>query len=313
LVGVNDRTAPPPSGADGRLPIGALARRTGLPVSTIRYWSDRGVVTPVGRSAGGYRLYDAAALARLELIRTLRDLGLGLADIQAVLSRQATVAEVAHAHVRALDAEIRLLQLRRAVLRSVARRGGTTEEMTLMHRLARLTAAQRQRLIDEFVAETFDGVAPGAPGGHIAAAMRDLPDLPEEPGAAQVDAWVELAELVADPDFRARVREMAVHGAQPDAAAPGPAPDPAEVTRHAGEAVAAGVDPASPAARDVLARLVPADLSPAQRAELADGIARFTDRRVERYWQLLGVLHGRPPFPSAVPAYEWLIAALRAA
>lgn len=47
-----------------------LARRTGVPVRTIRFWSDTGVIAPTGRSDGGYRLYDAAAVARLDLVRT---------------------------------------------------------------------------------------------------------------------------------------------------------------------------------------------------------------------------------------------------
>jgi hypothetical protein len=33
---------------------------------------------------------------------------------------------------------------------------------------------------------------------------------------------------------------------------------------------------------------------------------------VERYWQLLGVLNGWPPFEPSVPEVEWWIAALRA-
>ena len=49
--------------------IGQLADRTGLAVRTIRFWSDAGLVTPAGRSAGGYRLYDAEAQA--EIHRTL--------------------------------------------------------------------------------------------------------------------------------------------------------------------------------------------------------------------------------------------------
>ena len=40
-----------------------------------------------------------------------------------------------------------------------------------------------------------------------------LPELPDEPTPGQVEAWVELAELVRDPDFRARIREMAEAGA----------------------------------------------------------------------------------------------------
>jgi DNA-binding transcriptional MerR regulator len=94
------------------LTIGQMARRTGMPVRTIRYWSDVGLI-PAGRSDGGLRLYDAGAVARLELVRTLRELGVGLAEVQRVLDEQTTVAEVAAAHVRALDAQIRTLGLRR--------------------------------------------------------------------------------------------------------------------------------------------------------------------------------------------------------
>src|SRR5271165_5857139 len=42
------------------LSIGELARRTGLPVRTIRFWSDAGVLPPAARAEGGRRLYDAA-------------------------------------------------------------------------------------------------------------------------------------------------------------------------------------------------------------------------------------------------------------
>ncbi|MET9502451.1 MerR family transcriptional regulator [Streptomyces sp. NPDC006622] len=75
----------------GLFPIGELARATGLSVRTIRYWSDEGVLAPVARSAGGYRLYDAESAARLELIRTLRELGLGLDAVRRVLAGETTV------------------------------------------------------------------------------------------------------------------------------------------------------------------------------------------------------------------------------
>ena len=60
--------------------IGELACRTGLPVRTIRFYSDIGVVPPTDRTSAGYRLYDIDALARLDLVRTLRDLGIDLGD-----------------------------------------------------------------------------------------------------------------------------------------------------------------------------------------------------------------------------------------
>jgi DNA-binding transcriptional MerR regulator len=89
---------------------------------TIRFWSDAGIVPPASRTGGGRRLYDATCLARLELAATLRDLGLGLSDVRRVLDGKTTVAEVAATHLAALDAQARVLQLRRAVLSAVVKR-----------------------------------------------------------------------------------------------------------------------------------------------------------------------------------------------
>ncbi|MEU6698762.1 MerR family transcriptional regulator [Pseudonocardia sp. NPDC046786] len=298
------------------LTIGRLAERTGVPVRTIRFWSDEGLV-PADRSASGHRVYDAASVARLDLVRTLRELGLGLDDVRAVLSRRRGVGEVAQAHVRALESRIRELKAQRAVCVLLARTGTDDTEpdertVTLMNDLARLSAAQRQNLIDEFVTETFAGTDPDAPGAGIAEGMRTLPsELPDDPTPEQVGAWVELAELVADPGFRARCREMAVTGS--DGAAQHPQPDPAAVIEHAGPAEAAGVDPASAEGAAVLARIPGVDgLDRAARLRTAETIELFSDRRVERYWALLGTLNGWPGRAPTVPAFEWLARALRA-
>jgi DNA-binding transcriptional MerR regulator len=182
--------------------IGQLAKRTGVPARTIRFWSDAGLVPPAGRSASGYRLYDADAAARLELVSTLRELGLGLDVVQAVLSRARTVAEVAAAHVAVLDVQIRTLRLRRAVLSTVARHGPTIEETLIMHKLAKLSARERQQIIDDFVDGVFAGADQDGPAAGIARGMRQLPaELPDDPAPEQLSAWVELAELVADEDF----------------------------------------------------------------------------------------------------------------
>jgi len=288
------------------LTIGQLAGRTGLATRTVRFWSDAGLVPPAGRSAGGYRLYDAEAVARLELVRTLRELGLGVEVVRAVLSRATTLAQVAAAHVTVFDQQIRVLRLRRAVLAAVATRGTITiEETLLMHKLTQLSARERQQMIDDFVDGVFAGVAPEDPGAAIAGRMRQLPaELPDDPSPDQVDAWVELAELIADEDFRLRARAMALAGQQ-DAA---PGLDYQAVQEHAGQALADGVAPDSPQGRSVLDRIVPA----AERPRILAQLETFTDARVERYWQLLGIINGWPPFPSAVPAFEWLIATLRA-
>ncbi|GAA3129278.1 MerR family transcriptional regulator [Planomonospora alba] len=310
---MNDRAEP--------LSIGQLSRRTGLPVRTIRFWSDSGLLEPARRSAGGHRLYDAEAVARLELIQTLRELGLGLETVRRVLHRQVTVSEVARTHADALDVEIRALRLRRAVLRSVARRASTTEEMRLMHELARLSARERQRMIDDFVDRAFEGLDPEAPGAYIAQAMRLMPaELPADPSAEQVDAWIELAELVSDEGFLRRVRRMVLLAMDEDfqrrmrqeMKSPPGGYDHDKIMEHAGGALAAGVAPDSPEGRRVLDRIVDPALPAGERLRIADTLEAFTDRRVERYWQLMVVLNGRPPFPPMAPACEWFTAALRA-
>ncbi len=76
-------------------------------------------------------------------------------------------------------------------------------------------------------------------------------------------------------------------------------------------ALASSVVPGSPAAEALVSEWLGEDAG--RRQQLADRLATFTDARVERYWQLLGVLNGWPPFEPSVPAVEWWIAALRAA
>jgi DNA-binding transcriptional MerR regulator len=90
--------------------IGDLARRTGLTVKTIRYYSDHGIVTPTDRSPAGHRLYSTDATARLDFVRTQRDLGLDLATIRKVLDRELSLPEVAAAHAEALAVQFRTLR-----------------------------------------------------------------------------------------------------------------------------------------------------------------------------------------------------------
>jgi DNA-binding transcriptional MerR regulator len=305
--------------------IGELARRTGLTVRTLRFYADSGLVAPVARSDAGYRLYDDAAAARAELVRTLRELGVDLPTIRRVLARELSVAEVAAAHAAALETQIRVLRGRRAVLQAAARRGSTTQEMKLMHRLAQLSADERRRIVAEFVDDVFDGL--DAHPGIVARMRAATPELPDDPTDEQIAAWIELAELAADDNFRARIRQMAQRSAD-DRAAPGADPDPAAadaqrvaavVAERAGAALRDGIDPASDAAWPLVDELVGVYADGHERKDgrefrawLCELIETFGDRRVERYWQLLAVMNGWPTQPSSMPAWEWLLAGLRA-
>ncbi|MGW1296865.1 MerR family transcriptional regulator [Streptomyces sp. NPDC002533] len=301
-------------------PIGELARRTGLTVKTIRFYSDRGIVTPADRSPAGYRMYSADAVARLGLVRTLRELGLDLPTIRRVVDRELSLPGVAAAHAEALAVQIRVLCLRRAVLTAVAARGSTPEETELMHQLAQLSEDERRRLTGDFLKAVFGGLD-AAPA--FAAAMRSMtPELPDNPEAEQVRAWVELAELSRDPDFRAGVRRMAEdHAAeQAESGAVGPRRDIAAIVHdQAGPALAAGIDPVAPQAEPVVARLTahyarmlgrPDDIG--LRRRLANRIESMNDPRRERYGRLLAVVNGWPAPESLAPVFDWSVRALRA-
>ncbi|MEU6908249.1 helix-turn-helix domain-containing protein [Streptomyces coeruleorubidus] len=294
----------------GLLTIGELARATGLTVRTIRYWSDEGALPPVARSAGGYRLYDAASVARLELIRTLRELGLGLADVRRVLAGETTVAQVAAAHVVALDARIRSLKVTRAVLSTVAKRGSGAEETTLMNRLARLSAAERRRIVEDFVDEVFHGLDTADP--VIRERMRNTAaDLPEEPTPEQVDAWLELAEMLQDPDFRAEMRKAAEFNAA-DHGHDTPAGASLWFSRRlvqlGARARERGIAPDSPEAAQVLREL----LSEADPATVLERLRSHATNRVARYRELLAVVKGTGPDAAYREEFAWVVAALEA-
>ncbi|MEV0829190.1 MerR family transcriptional regulator [Nonomuraea rubra] len=325
--------------------IGDLARRTGLTVKTVRFYSDAGIVPPTRRSPAGYRLYDRAAAARLDLVRTLRDLGLDLPTIRRVVSREASLPAVAAAHAEALSAQIRTLRLRRAVLTVVAGRGSTPKEMELMHELAKLSEAERHHLIGDFLAAVF-GDLEGDPG--FAGVMTSLtPELPDDPSPEQVEAWVDLASLSQEPGFRASMRRMAeTHAGDRRPAGPrdpddrhsadrtgdtagvrtgvrtgggagglggGPVlrPSPAAVARDlAAPALAAGVDPAAPEAEPYVTALLTA--CGEDRAELAARLEAAGDPRWDRYVRLLAVINGWPPPEPLAPALAWFTQALSA-
>src|SRR5258708_31158629 len=82
------------------------------------------------------------------------------------------------------------------------------------------------------------------------------PELPDNPDAEQVEAWVELAELSQDPDFRASMRRVAQQHAADRAQRGNRAlrrDAAAEVRDEVGLVLVAGTDPASPEAGPVVA------------------------------------------------------------
>src|SRR3712207_7446662 len=93
-----------------------MSRRSGVPVKTIRHYSDAGVLPPSAKSEAGYRLYSEADRSRLELIRTLRAAGVGVAAIEGMPRREVRPAEAAKLQLEVVHLQLRTLGRQRALL-----------------------------------------------------------------------------------------------------------------------------------------------------------------------------------------------------
>jgi DNA-binding transcriptional MerR regulator len=85
-----------PAAAEPRLlRINEAAAETGLTARAIRYYEELGLLAPVARSGGDYRLYDAGDLERLRFIRGLRDdAGFSLTEIGQLLEDETARARI---------------------------------------------------------------------------------------------------------------------------------------------------------------------------------------------------------------------------
>ncbi len=69
------------------LKIGEVAASSHLPIKTIRYYEEIGLLTPtVHRSEANYRLFEPTVLSRLAFIKRSQSLGLSLREIQDILA-----------------------------------------------------------------------------------------------------------------------------------------------------------------------------------------------------------------------------------
>ncbi len=86
--------------------IGELAKRAGTTMRTIRYYEQRGLISPVARTKGGFRLYAEQNVQRLLLIKQLQLQNLPLAEVKALFDHRRPgrpAAEVAPELVKVLQ------------------------------------------------------------------------------------------------------------------------------------------------------------------------------------------------------------------
>ncbi|WP_214106147.1 MerR family transcriptional regulator [Acrocarpospora catenulata] len=85
--------------------IADVARMSGVTSRTLRHYDEIGLLAPAHIGSNGHRYYEEDGLLRLQQILLLRELGLGLREIAAVLERQVDQVDTLREHQRRLLAE----------------------------------------------------------------------------------------------------------------------------------------------------------------------------------------------------------------
>lgn len=106
--------------------IGVVAKESGLPIKTIRYYEEFGLLKTIGRTEGGYRLFSSDVLTRLHFIKRAQHLGMSLSDIREFLEVHdqgdlpcTHVQEKLNEKLMEIDRQIQQLQLLKQEIKSL--------------------------------------------------------------------------------------------------------------------------------------------------------------------------------------------------
>jgi DNA-binding transcriptional MerR regulator len=206
--------------------IGELARRTGLTVRTLHHYDEIGLLAPSCRTGSGHRLYTAEDVKRLQMIVSLRQLGLPLQEIGEWLSRPGTSTRgVIELHLARLREQIDARQALYRRLEAVAERLRSAEEvsaedfLTLMERIAMYdkyyTEEQRQKIAErarEIGPEAIRAAEAEWPQliSQVRAEMEKGTDPASETVQALARRWMELIRSFTggDPGIAQSLRTM---------------------------------------------------------------------------------------------------------
>jgi len=103
--------------------IGAVAKKSGIPAKTIRYYEGIGLIDSAERAASGYRVYGEADVETLRFIHRARSLGFSVNDVASLIAlwrdkrrASAQVRDLASEHVKRIDQKLEELKSIRETL-----------------------------------------------------------------------------------------------------------------------------------------------------------------------------------------------------
>ena len=302
--------------------IGELANLSGVPIKTIRFYSDSGVLPPTSTTETNHRLYTDDDRAQLETIRSLREVGLDLETIKQLLRGTATPVAALRLHLEAVELSLRSLRRQQTLLKAALKHGsdGAMVFLQAARSHSALSARERQSFLNRHIDQLFTGV-PADPDWLERVWRGDLLELPEEFDQTQFEAWLELAALVTDPDFTAHYnrvgREFWTQFPSDQARSQFMQAMNAH-DRDTVQALTAGCQPGSARGQrlirqylEVHAKAFKARASRAFASRMLERIQRNADVRGERFWELVATLKRMPkPKVSIKDMHEWRVQAL---
>lgn len=135
--------------------MGALAKRTGVSVSAIRYYEAIGLIATAARRPSGHRVYGDDVEATLTLVRNCREFGFSIDQIRALLALSFDPAKVcnqtrdiAQKHLNAVQAKLAQLRQLEASLQSLVQKctatclGGPATQCSILEDVAKGEAQQ---------------------------------------------------------------------------------------------------------------------------------------------------------------------------
>lgn len=119
----DDVTGPPDgNGSSELLTTGEMARLTGSTLRTVRFYEQEGLLEPASRNGGNHRLFRSDQLRKLQFILDLREAGLSLHDIRALLELKggcSTPTEASHRMSSVLEEQLECMQRKITLLRKL--------------------------------------------------------------------------------------------------------------------------------------------------------------------------------------------------
>lgn len=291
--------------------IGEVARLTGVPVKTIRYYTDIDLLTPARRTEASFRLYATEMIWRLQLIRVLRQLEFGLEEIRSILGGNQTVSSAIDWQLEAIDQHMRQLQQVKEILQQA--KGSRQEPARELETLYELGLALNTHAVErgQLVTKKLQALVEQA---HLPEEWRRqlLAHFtwrsPETFSAQQQAAWREIVAILNDPAFAAEAlryntpafkevhkdRDMAAYNQQTIA-----------LLQAAQAAAERGEAPESEEVRVLVEAWIKLT-----GVSVADMIKPANDL-MQRFWTLMARLSGREAPPSYKEGLELLAAGIR--